>query len=62
LVGLVIALRPQTPKHIRFGWSHYSDTANQLMPIPRQTKLFKRNKIIVFELPSVCGSSVLVIR
>jgi hypothetical protein len=23
---LVIALRPQTPKHIRGGWSHYTDT------------------------------------
>jgi hypothetical protein len=27
LVGLVIALRPQTPKHIRGGWSHYTDTS-----------------------------------
>jgi hypothetical protein len=26
LVGLVVALRPQTPKHIRDGWSHYTDT------------------------------------
>jgi hypothetical protein len=26
-VGLVIALRPQTPKHIRGGWSHYTDTS-----------------------------------
>jgi hypothetical protein len=25
--GLVIALRPQTPKHIRGGWSHYTDTS-----------------------------------
>jgi hypothetical protein len=24
---LVIALRPQTPKHIRGGWSHYIDTS-----------------------------------
>jgi hypothetical protein len=24
---LVIALRPQTPKHIRCGWSHYTDTS-----------------------------------
>jgi hypothetical protein len=24
--GLVIALRPQTPKHIKGGWSHYTDT------------------------------------
>jgi hypothetical protein len=24
--GLVIDLRPQTPKHIRGGWSHYADT------------------------------------
>jgi hypothetical protein len=24
---LVIALRPQTPKHIRAGWSHYTDTS-----------------------------------
>jgi hypothetical protein len=24
--GLVIVLRPQTPKHIRCGWSHYTDT------------------------------------
>jgi hypothetical protein len=22
-----IALRPQTPKHIRGGWSHYTDTS-----------------------------------
>jgi hypothetical protein len=27
LVGLVIALRPRTPKHIRSGWSHYTDTS-----------------------------------
>jgi hypothetical protein len=27
LVGLIIALRPQTPKHIRGGWSHYTDTS-----------------------------------
>jgi hypothetical protein len=27
LVGLVVALRPQTPKHIRGGWSHYTDTS-----------------------------------
>jgi hypothetical protein len=25
--GLVIALRPQTPKHIRGSWSHYTDTS-----------------------------------
>jgi hypothetical protein len=24
---LVIALRSQTPKHIRGGWSHYTDTS-----------------------------------
>jgi hypothetical protein len=23
--GLVFALRPQTPKHIRCGWSHYTE-------------------------------------
>jgi hypothetical protein len=27
LFVLVIALRPQTPKHIRGGWSHYTDTS-----------------------------------
>jgi hypothetical protein len=27
LVGLVIALCPQNPKHIRGGWSHYTDTS-----------------------------------
>jgi hypothetical protein len=27
MVGLVIALRPQTPKNIRGGWSHYTDTS-----------------------------------
>jgi hypothetical protein len=27
LVNLVIALRPQTPKRIRGGWSHYTDTS-----------------------------------
>jgi hypothetical protein len=26
-LGLVVALRPQTPKHIRGGWSHYTDTS-----------------------------------
>jgi hypothetical protein len=33
LVGLIIALRPQTPKHIRGGWSHDTDTSEpvQLM-------------------------------
>jgi hypothetical protein len=25
--GLDIALRPQTTKHIRGGWSHYTDTS-----------------------------------
>jgi hypothetical protein len=25
--GLVIALRPQTPKHSRGGWSQYTDTS-----------------------------------
>jgi hypothetical protein len=25
--GLVIALHLQTPKHIRGGWSHYTDTS-----------------------------------
>jgi hypothetical protein len=25
--GLVIALRPHTPKHIRGDWSHYIDTS-----------------------------------
>jgi hypothetical protein len=25
--GLVIALRPQTPKNTRGGWSHYTDTS-----------------------------------
>jgi hypothetical protein len=27
LVDLVIALRPQTPKNVRGGWSHYTDTS-----------------------------------
>jgi hypothetical protein len=27
LLGLVIALRPQTPKHVRGRWSHYADTS-----------------------------------
>jgi hypothetical protein len=27
IVVLVIALRPQTPKHVRGGWSHYTDTS-----------------------------------
>jgi hypothetical protein len=31
--GLVVALRPQTPKHIRGGWSHKLTPANQLMAI-----------------------------
>jgi hypothetical protein len=26
-IFFVIALRPQTPKHIRGGWSHYTDTS-----------------------------------
>jgi hypothetical protein len=25
--GFVVALRPQTPKHIRGGWSHYTDNS-----------------------------------
>jgi hypothetical protein len=29
-VGLVIVLRPQTPKHIRGGWSHYTDTSESV--------------------------------
>jgi hypothetical protein len=24
---LVVALRPQTPKHFRGGWSHYTDSS-----------------------------------
>jgi hypothetical protein len=27
MAGLVFALRPQTPKHIRGGWSQYTDTS-----------------------------------
>jgi hypothetical protein len=27
---LVIALRPQAPKHIRGGWSHYTDTSEPI--------------------------------
>jgi hypothetical protein len=27
IIFLVIALRSQTPKHIRGGWSHYADTS-----------------------------------
>jgi hypothetical protein len=27
---MVIALRPQTPKHIRGGWSHYTNTSEPL--------------------------------
>jgi hypothetical protein len=30
MVGLVFALRPQTPKHIRGGWSHYTDTSEPI--------------------------------
>jgi hypothetical protein len=26
-LDLVIALRPKTPKHVRYGWSHYFDTS-----------------------------------
>jgi hypothetical protein len=29
-LGLVIALRLQTPKHIRGGWSHYTDTSESV--------------------------------
>jgi hypothetical protein len=29
-LDLVFALRPQTPKHIRGGWSHYTDTSNSV--------------------------------
>jgi hypothetical protein len=29
-VVLVIALRPKTPKHIRGGWSHYTDTSERV--------------------------------
>jgi hypothetical protein len=28
--GFVIALCPQTPKHIRGGWSHYTDTSESV--------------------------------
>jgi hypothetical protein len=28
--GLVIASRPQTPEHIRGGWSHYTDTSESV--------------------------------
>jgi hypothetical protein len=28
--GLVNALRPQTPKHIRGGWSHYTDISESV--------------------------------
>jgi hypothetical protein len=31
LVGLVIALRPHTPKHIRGGWSHSTDTSEPIV-------------------------------
>jgi hypothetical protein len=24
---MVIVVRPQTPKHVRGGWSHYTDTS-----------------------------------
>jgi hypothetical protein len=27
LFGLVIAFRPETPKHIKGGWSQYTDTS-----------------------------------
>jgi hypothetical protein len=27
MVGFAIASRPQTPKHIRGGWLHYTDTS-----------------------------------
>jgi hypothetical protein len=33
---LVIALRPQTPKLIRGGWSHCTDTSE---PVPARAKL-----------------------
>jgi hypothetical protein len=26
----MVALRPHTPKHIRGGWSHYTDTSEQV--------------------------------
>jgi hypothetical protein len=26
-IGFVIALRPQTPKHTRGGWSYYTDAS-----------------------------------
>jgi hypothetical protein len=29
-LSLVISLHPQTPKHIRGGWSHYTDTSEQV--------------------------------
>jgi hypothetical protein len=30
-VGLVVALRPQTPEHIRGDWSHYTDTSEPVV-------------------------------
>jgi ammonia channel protein AmtB len=30
LVGLVIALHPQTPKHLRDLWSYYTDTSERV--------------------------------
>jgi hypothetical protein len=30
MLVLVIAFRPQTPKHIRGGWSHYTDTSESV--------------------------------
>jgi hypothetical protein len=39
LVGLVIALDPQTPKHIRGGWSHYTNTSEPVDSNGAQNKV-----------------------
>jgi hypothetical protein len=42
----VIALRPQTPKHIRGGWSHYTDTSEPVDGGVRTLQLWTTRKIL----------------
>jgi hypothetical protein len=42
-VTLVVALRPQTPKHIRGGWSHYIDTSE---PVDGGVQLWTTRTIV----------------
>jgi hypothetical protein len=50
--GLVFALRPQTPKHIRGGWSHYTDTSE---PVDRGVQLWTTGTILSVKMDREYG-------